>query len=326
MHLLDLLFPEDVKRFPLRLDQVRSGRELIVQRRLRRKDGSAVLVEMSAKQLPDGSLEAIARDITRRRDLEAGLVQADRLASVGVLAAGIAHEINNPLAYAIYNLESLRQDLADLEAEGDLRERLDAALEGMRRVREVVHDLETFSNVESDRQVPVDLRTVIDSALKLSSAEIRHRARVVTDYQETPLVRGSAPRLAQVFLNLIINAAQAIPEGHQSENEIRIVLGHRRVPGHGRGAGHGAGHLRRAPPTPVRPVLHHQTDRNRFRPRPQRVPQRRHGTWRQHRGRQHAGPGQLLQGEASGVGSSLAARRAPCRRRRRRHLQYACAC
>ncbi len=182
-----------------------------------------------------------ARGKSGEHRLASGLVQADRLAGVGVLAAGLAHEINNPLAYALFNLESIAEDVAGVEslctagAElesirerlenlADFRERLEAAVDGMRRVRELVQDLETFSSVHSERLVPLELRQVIDSVLRLGNAECRHRARVVTHFQETPLVLGNPSRLAQVFLNLVVNAAQAIPEGRKAENEIRVVL------------------------------------------------------------------------------------------------------
>lgn len=192
-------------------------------------------------------------------------MQADRLAAVGVLAAGLAHEINNPLAYALYNMETISDDIAQIASMpaagqessrprvgylADLRERLDAAIDGIRRVRDLVHDLETFSNVNSERLVPLELRPVVDSALRLSGAEIRHRARVVTEYGDTPPVLGDPSRLAQVFLNLVVNAAQAIPEGNQAENEIRVVLtsdgGDVVVRVHDTGHGMDAEQLRRA--------------------------------------------------------------------------------
>ncbi len=187
-----------------------------------------------------------AHDQSGERPRAAELLQADRLAGVGALAAGLAHEINNPLTYALYNMESMMDDLGGIEAlcsagEGDehavvvrlrerlhqledFRERLEAAVEGIRRVRDLVHDLETFSSVHSDRLVQFELRPVLDSTLRLTGTECRHRARVVTEYQETPQVLGSPARLAQVFFNLVVNAAQSIPEGHQDENEIRVVL------------------------------------------------------------------------------------------------------
>ena len=191
-----------------------------------------------------GSLAAAhsaAHDKSGERRLASNRVQADHLAGVGLLAEGLAHEINNPLAYALYNMESVTDDVARIEslcAAGagvesirkclenlvDVRECLDAAVDGMRRVRELVQDLETFSSAHSERLVPLDLRQVIDSALRLSNAECRHRARVVTDFQDTPLVLGNPSRLAQVFLDLIVNAAHAIPEGRQADNEIRVVL------------------------------------------------------------------------------------------------------
>ncbi len=119
---------------------------------------------------------------------------------------------------------AVRGDQGQLANVSDMRERLAVALEGVERVRDIVGDLETFSNIHSENLVPVDLRSLIESALRLGRAECRLRARVVTDYRDVPPVLGSPARLAQVFFNLVVNAAQAIPEGDRAGNEIRIVL------------------------------------------------------------------------------------------------------
>jgi CheY-like chemotaxis protein len=89
-------------------------------------------------------------------------------------------------------------------------------------VREIVRDLKIFSRAEEDRQGPVDVRRVLDSTLRMAWNELRHRARVVKSYGVVPFVEANESRLGQVFLNLIINAAHAIPEGKYESNEIRI--------------------------------------------------------------------------------------------------------
>jgi CheY-like chemotaxis protein len=86
-----------------------------------------------------------------------------------------------------------------------------------------VRDLKTFSRQDDDLRGPVDLRAVMDSAAKMAAGELRPRAQLVRDYAEVPRVYGNEARLAQVFLNLIINAAQALPEGHAEQNEVRLV-------------------------------------------------------------------------------------------------------
>ena len=95
---------------------------------------------------------------------------------------------------------------------------------GADRVRRIVKDLKTFSRQDEDARGPVDLRAVMDSAAKLAAGELRPRAQLVRDYAaEVPQVEGNEARLAQVFLNLIINAAQALPEGKPEQNEVRLV-------------------------------------------------------------------------------------------------------
>jgi ligand-binding sensor domain-containing protein/signal transduction histidine kinase/CheY-like chemotaxis protein len=170
------------------------------------------------------------------RSTQAQLVQAGKMAAVGTLAAGVGHEINNPLSYIVSNVEHACEEASALERLGEgseasrarLREMqqvLREALMGADRVRRIVRDLKTFSRQEEDSQVPVDLRGVLESAAKMAAGELRPRAQLIRDYAaDVPLVQGSEPRLAQVFLNLIINAAQAMPEGRPEQNEVRLVL------------------------------------------------------------------------------------------------------
>jgi PAS domain S-box-containing protein len=165
------------------------------------------------------------RDNTERRQTEAHLVATDRMASVGTLAAGVAHEINNPLAAVIANLELAINDVQDLNvpaATTDLLEELRDAREAAERVRLIVRDLKLFSRAEEDRRGPVDVREVLESTLRMAWNEIRHRARLIKTYDEVPTVEANEARLGQVFLNLVVNAAHAIPAGRAETNEIRL--------------------------------------------------------------------------------------------------------
>jgi signal transduction histidine kinase len=177
-----------------------------------------------------------------RERMQAMLVQADRLASLGVLAAGVVHEVNTPLAYILSNLDWLDEELPSLskalerQTQGESREltmlagRLQAVAstlrdirEGAERVRHIARDVKAFARDSDDESVLVDLREVLDAALKMALVHIRYRARVVRDYQDVPLVLANEARLAQVFLNLVVNAAQALPEDGK-EHEIRVRL------------------------------------------------------------------------------------------------------
>jgi PAS domain S-box-containing protein len=173
-------------------------------------------------------------DITERKRMLARLQIADRMASIGTLAAGVAHEINNPLAYVIGNiqyalarLEALAGEGASAGAVGEaVRECIDAlgdAQTGAQRVRDIVRDVKLFSRGEDERRAPVPLDRVLRAALALAENELRHRARVVLDVANVPPVLANESRLSQVFLNLLVNAAQAIPEGHADRNEVRLT-------------------------------------------------------------------------------------------------------
>jgi signal transduction histidine kinase/CheY-like chemotaxis protein len=195
------------------------------------------------------------RDVTEERRLQANVAQSDRLASMGMLAAGVAHEINNPLTYILYNLESLAGELPgrvarlaqirsalvsrlgeaavgdilgssvealDPGAYADVVHRLTDALGGTKRIKDIARGLSSFSRVEQDSVFPVDLRYPIESAIAIAFNEIKYRARVVKDLGARAPVLGSDGRLSQVFLNLLINAAHAIPEGDADHNRIGI--------------------------------------------------------------------------------------------------------
>jgi nitrogen-specific signal transduction histidine kinase/CheY-like chemotaxis protein len=176
---------------------------------------------------------SIRRDVTARRQAEVAL----RLAGVGTLAAGAAHEINNPLAFIGSNMAFLRETLERLQGElpaGEggagqvLEEALQAAREseeGARRIREIVSGLAAFTRRGDDRLEAVDVRRAVAAAIGLTRNEIRHRARLVEKIaDEVPAVIASQHRIEQVVVNLLVNAAQAIPEGAAETNTIAVTV------------------------------------------------------------------------------------------------------
>lgn len=183
-------------------------------------------------------LAAANRDLDENlralREAQSQLVHAGRMAAVGTLAAGVGHEINNPLAYIVSNLEfaiteagALGRELSPGTSAGkrleDMDRALREALHGAERVRRIVRDLKTFSRGDEDARGAVDVHAVLDSTAKLAGNELSARARLVKQYGDSAWVDGNESRLAQVFLNLIINAAQALPEGQSATNEVRLV-------------------------------------------------------------------------------------------------------
>ncbi len=194
-------------------------------------------------------------DVTEKKRLQARLAQSDRLSTMGTLAAGVAHEINNPLTYVLWNIESLSQDVpklaelmrrchaalcshlgADvvkelLETDGDsfspamfddVAVRFRDVLSGTIRIQDIARGLSTFSRVEGSEVAPVHMHHAAEQAINLALNQIKYRARLVKDFGQVPLVLGSDSKLAQVFLNLLMNAAHSIDEGHVEHNEIRI--------------------------------------------------------------------------------------------------------
>jgi PAS domain S-box-containing protein len=208
---------------------------LLPDERLERKDGRILQVDTVKSPIFDGDGQVImtvgvSRDVSDRKKLEAQLRLTETMSTVGTLAAGMAHEINNPLTYVIANLEFLAQRLPQHGpwlGEREAREWVSAlteAREGASRVQRIVKDLKDASRGDHDHFGDVDVEQVLESTLKLAANELQHHARVVRDYSRVPAVSGNASRLGQVFLNLLVNAAHAIREGAAHENEIKLVL------------------------------------------------------------------------------------------------------
>jgi C4-dicarboxylate-specific signal transduction histidine kinase len=179
-----------------------------------------------------------ARDVTEQRDEEMRRLQSEKLASIGMLAAGVAHEINNPASFVLANIEALAQLLRGLEEK--LREVpavrklggtellfeamtiVQESKEGMARIHRIVRDLHSFSRVDDDAGAGADVNAAVESALTMLRNELRYRTTVERDLRARQLVRGTAARLGQVFLNLILNAAHALPEGEVKRNRLRV--------------------------------------------------------------------------------------------------------
>jgi two-component system cell cycle sensor histidine kinase/response regulator CckA len=182
----------------------------------------------------------VFRDVSEQRRLQRQIELADRLASVGTMAAGVANEVNEPLAAILSNLQyvaeqlgSHRSELHKLfsdEAYASLFKRLEEmqravseAELGAHRVTKIVSELRTFARPPTNHERPVDLRRVLSWAGEVVAHEIRSRAALAMQIGTVPLVHADEARLGQVFINLLLNAAQAIAPGNVKDNEVRVV-------------------------------------------------------------------------------------------------------
>jgi signal transduction histidine kinase len=177
------------------------------------------------------AIERELREATLRaeqRRLQNRMLLSDRLVAVGTLAAGVAHEINNPLGYVIGNIDFALERLTRLQQPigSEVAETIAAlrqAQEGAERIRVTARDLKVFCHSDEAERTSVDLERVLDSAIRMAWNEIRHRANLVRVFSPLPRVDGNENRLGQVFLNLLINAAQAIGASPAGQHEIRIT-------------------------------------------------------------------------------------------------------
>jgi two-component system, cell cycle sensor histidine kinase and response regulator CckA len=181
----------------------------------------------------------VFHDVSEQRRLEKQMAHSDRLASLGTLAAGVAHEINNPLMFVVGNLsvvleqlEALKKSLPPSMPSGiaeptplahvkQIEEVLLEVNEGAERIQQIVNDLRIFAHPEAPQQSS-DVTASIEWALRVVGSLVRERARLELDLVPIPPARGDSARLGQVFLNLLINAAQAIPEGNVIGNIVRV--------------------------------------------------------------------------------------------------------
>lgn len=204
------------------------------------RDGSRVPIDDSAAAVIDDSGAVrggvvVFRDITERRALERQLALSERMASLATLTAGVGHELNNPLAGSLGNLELVGGDLAALRASlpdpppaaRALLDRVEGligdALVGARRMKDVLATLRELSRRDPGEPRRVSLVDCVESALRFTANELAQRAVVARDYRRHPEVLGHEGRLLQLFINLLLNAAQALPDrGPRGHITVRI--------------------------------------------------------------------------------------------------------
>jgi two-component system cell cycle sensor histidine kinase/response regulator CckA len=199
------------------------------------EDSAAPIVDERGQRI--GAV-IVLRDVSVARKAQEQFALADRLASLGALAAGVAHEINNPLTYIVGNVGFLSEELGALRelakaAQPELSARLGQCVgqleqlaseidEGATRVARIVADLGCFGQQPTEIKSG-NVRQALDWALRVSRAAITEHATIRLELEPVPQVRGDEGRLGQVFLNLLLNAAHAMREGDPATHELWVA-------------------------------------------------------------------------------------------------------
>ena len=205
--------------------------------RLRESDNRSHTVELIAVPIEYDGVDAILtmlRDATERQLLIARMMQIDRTVAIGTLAAGMGHEINNPLSFVIGNLEFSLRQLQKVQEKrsneclettfSEIEEALQDSMLGATRIRDIVARLRTFSRGDESPQKETHLQGALDSAIHMASHGLLNRAQLNLDLQPVPSVLANESKLSQVFLNLLLNAAQAIDPGDSANNSVTVRL------------------------------------------------------------------------------------------------------
>jgi PAS domain S-box-containing protein len=227
--IMSLLPADDLARLAAsRTQLLKPGEVQVSEWTLIRADGVRLPVEVSAKIHPDGRWQAFARDISDRKRLEAALGERDRLATVGTLAAGVGHEINNPLQHVTMTLELLREELTAVSNElstdrlTELLELVTDARQGAERIAKIVRGLHTFARGEREESADLNVVSVLELSLSLTRNQLRPHVRLFTELRPTPMVFCDESRLVQVFINLLTNAAQAMADRPVARNALHV--------------------------------------------------------------------------------------------------------
>ena len=219
--------------FALHVEALRRDNRASIQMPILRSNGTTVPVEISSSLIEIGGRTMVLglfRDITERvqseqaiRERDAQLQLASRLAAMGTLAAGVGHEINNPLSYVLGNLQFVASELDKTAVDPEIGEALSEAIEGAERVGTIVRDLRSISrhdHIDDD----CDPGEVVRIATRIAMSDIRHRTELITDLQPTHKVAMSGSRLTQVLINLLTNAAHSFGDGGRVENRITVTV------------------------------------------------------------------------------------------------------
>ena len=205
---------------------ISSGELRELYENLRRSSDTALAEERDKLALANRQLEQSLRTLEAAQQQ---LLDSARMAAVGQVSAGVVHEINNPVAYIIASLAYLEQTIGALAGEGsaahlaEMSSAVADASEGATRIRDIVLDMRLLSREHpEEKPAKFDLNQAIRMALRVAGPQLRGHARVEQKFAESAAVAGNMGRMSQVFINLIVNAAQAMPERDPADNRIVV--------------------------------------------------------------------------------------------------------
>lgn len=220
-----------------RLNDARLSREPVRFNYTRGAGEAARVMAATVSALPFREGDAFPRfayvceDVTDKSRFEDQLALNERMACVGRLAGGVAHEMNNPLAYVNSNVAFVTEELkdpsfgADADRVADARDALADALGGVDRVVRIVRDLQTFVRAGDEVDGIVDVSDVLDRCVALIHNEIKHKAKLELRLSNAPIIRGNEGQLAHAAIQLLQNAAQAMPAGAHGTKRITLRTG-----------------------------------------------------------------------------------------------------
>jgi len=224
------LHPDDAKRVQQSLEEALKGNAASWSARYRFRRADGIDAEILDRGLIVRDEHGVATrmvgsmaDVTEMHRLQQRLAQSDRLAALGLMAAGIGHEINNPLTYAIGNLELALEQLAG--SESDMASLIKDAYDGALQIADIVRSLKALSRAECAVTAPLDIHVVLERAIRMAENEIRHRGRLIRRFGDVPRAIGTEAEVTQVFLNLLVNAAQALDDQDRDRSEIIVTTG-----------------------------------------------------------------------------------------------------
>lgn len=226
----DAIHPDDVENVFQIIGRATQGEPMRMDHRIVRGDGAIRWLHCCGRLIRDErgqplELVGSSQDVTDVRTMQEQLKFSEKLASIGTMASGIAHEINNPLSYLSNNVAIIERRLAEAKTrDHELRDAVAAVKHAAVRVRDIVHGLKTFSRNDGGEFAAVDVGKTADMAVAIAAHEIGQHARLIRSYRGAPHVVGSESRLSQVFVNLLVNAAQAFPPGNEADHEIHLEI------------------------------------------------------------------------------------------------------